>query len=84
MVSATVAPTVRVTPTTIVGSVAMFEDLNRILTVHQIKPIVDRVFPFDDALAFLPIQPVGEPPYAVAVQVDGARSRDAQGFARTS
>lgn len=34
-----------------VGSVAMFKELNRILTVHRIKPIVDRVFPFDDALA---------------------------------
>jgi hypothetical protein len=40
--------------------------------------------PFDDALAFAPVQAAGEPAYALAVQVDGARSRDAVGFARTS
>lgn len=34
-----------------VGSVAMFERLNHILTVHRIHPIVDRVFAFDEAQA---------------------------------
>lgn len=32
-----------------VGSVAMFERLNRALTAHELHPIVDRVFPFDEA-----------------------------------
>jgi hypothetical protein len=40
--------------------------------------------PFADAAPFLPVQAAGDPPYAVAVQVDGARSRGAFGFARTS
>jgi NADPH:quinone reductase-like Zn-dependent oxidoreductase len=34
-----------------VGSVAMFESLNRALTAHRIKPVVDRVFPFEQARA---------------------------------
>jgi len=34
-----------------VGSVAMFEALNRALAAAQIKPIVDRVFPFAEARA---------------------------------
>jgi hypothetical protein len=36
--------------------------------------------PIADAAASLDTQVTGEPPYAVAVQVDGARSRDAVGF----
>jgi NADPH:quinone reductase-like Zn-dependent oxidoreductase len=39
-----------------VGSRRMFEELNRALTVNMIKPIVDRVFPFDayrDAYEYL-------------------------------
>ena len=39
-----------------VGSVAMFERLNAALTQNKIKPVIDRVFPFDaaqDALAYL-------------------------------
>jgi hypothetical protein len=32
------------------------------------------------AAASLPVLVVGDPPYPVAVQVDGARSRDAFGF----
>lgn len=34
-----------------VGSRAMFERLNDFLTEHQIRPVVDRVFSFDDAIA---------------------------------
>ena len=34
-----------------VGSVAMFESLNRVLTAHAIHPVVDRVFGFDEARA---------------------------------
>ena len=34
-----------------VGSVAMFESLNRVLTTHRIHPVVDRVFGFDEARA---------------------------------
>jgi NADPH:quinone reductase-like Zn-dependent oxidoreductase len=32
-----------------VGSTAMFEDMNRAIEVNRIKPIVGRVFPFDEA-----------------------------------
>lgn len=32
-----------------VGSTAMFEEMNRAIEVNRIKPIVDRVFPFDQA-----------------------------------
>jgi NADPH:quinone reductase-like Zn-dependent oxidoreductase len=32
-----------------VGSREMFESMNRAIELHQLKPIVDRVFPFNDA-----------------------------------
>ncbi len=32
-----------------VGSRAMFEDMNRAIDVNKIKPVVDRIFPFDKA-----------------------------------
>jgi len=32
-----------------VGSREMFEDMNRALTVHKTKPVIDRVFPFSQA-----------------------------------
>ncbi len=32
-----------------VGSVAMFNTMNRALEAHQIKPVIDEVFPFDRA-----------------------------------
>ena len=34
-----------------VGSRAMFESMNRAITLHQIRPVIDRVFPFDQAPA---------------------------------
>lgn len=34
-----------------VGSVDMFEGLNRALEAHQIRPVIDRVFAFDEARA---------------------------------
>lgn len=34
-----------------VGSLAMLEDLARFVALHQIKPVVDRVFPFEQARA---------------------------------
>ncbi len=34
-----------------VGSRAMFESLNRAATQHQLKPVIDRVFPFAEARA---------------------------------
>jgi len=40
----------------IVGSRAMFEDLNRLVAATGIRPVIDRVFPFDqapEALAYL-------------------------------
>jgi NADPH:quinone reductase-like Zn-dependent oxidoreductase len=33
----------------VVGSRAMFEDMNRALAVTGMKPVIDRVFPFDEA-----------------------------------
>lgn len=33
-----------------VGSRRMFEDMNRALTLHQVHPVVDRTFAFDDAI----------------------------------
>jgi NADPH:quinone reductase-like Zn-dependent oxidoreductase len=32
-----------------VGSRAMFEDMNRAITQHQLKPVIDRTFPFEQA-----------------------------------
>jgi NADPH:quinone reductase-like Zn-dependent oxidoreductase len=32
-----------------VGSREMFEAMNGFITTHQIKPVIDRVFPFDDS-----------------------------------
>jgi NADPH:quinone reductase-like Zn-dependent oxidoreductase len=32
-----------------VGSRAMFEDMNRAIALHKLRPVVDRVFPFDQA-----------------------------------
>jgi NADPH:quinone reductase-like Zn-dependent oxidoreductase len=32
-----------------VGSVAMFEDMNRAIALHRLRPVIDRVFPFEDA-----------------------------------
>jgi NADPH:quinone reductase-like Zn-dependent oxidoreductase len=34
---------------TYVGSRAMFEDMNKVLAQHRIKPVIDRVFPFEQA-----------------------------------
>jgi len=34
-----------------VGSRAMFEDMNRAITAHQMRPVIDRVFPFAEAAA---------------------------------
>jgi NADPH:quinone reductase-like Zn-dependent oxidoreductase len=33
----------------VVGSRAMFEDMNRAIDVNRMKPVIDRVFPFDEA-----------------------------------
>jgi len=32
-----------------VGSVAMFEEMNRAIALHQMRPVIDRVFAFDEA-----------------------------------
>ena len=34
-----------------VGSRAMFENMNRAIALHKLRPTIDRVFPFDDAAA---------------------------------
>jgi len=36
-----------------VGSRAMFESMNRAIALHQLRPVVDRVFAFDEAPAAL-------------------------------
>jgi NADPH:quinone reductase-like Zn-dependent oxidoreductase len=39
-----------------VGSVAMFEDMNRAITLHKLRPVIDKVFSFEetrDALRYL-------------------------------
>jgi NADPH:quinone reductase-like Zn-dependent oxidoreductase len=33
----------------VVGSRTMFEDMNRAIAVNELRPVVDRVFPFDEA-----------------------------------
>lgn len=38
---------------TYVGSVSMFEAMTRALALHRTKPVIDRVFPFDQAKAAL-------------------------------
>ena len=34
-----------------VGSRAMFEDMNRAISAHRMRPVIDRVFPFAEAQA---------------------------------
>jgi NADPH:quinone reductase-like Zn-dependent oxidoreductase len=34
-----------------VGSVAMFERMNAAIALHQLRPVIDQVFPFEDAPA---------------------------------
>jgi NADPH:quinone reductase-like Zn-dependent oxidoreductase len=36
-----------------VGSRAMFESMNRAIALHQLRPVIDRVFPFSEGLAAL-------------------------------
>jgi NADPH:quinone reductase-like Zn-dependent oxidoreductase len=36
-----------------VGSRAMFEAMNRAITLHQLHPVIDRVFPFEQAIEAL-------------------------------
>jgi len=43
-----------------VGSRAMFEALNRAITLHQTRPVVDRVFAFADAPAAYRYQQSGK------------------------
>jgi NADPH:quinone reductase-like Zn-dependent oxidoreductase len=32
-----------------VGSRQMFEAMNRMITAHRIEPVIDRIFPFEQA-----------------------------------
>jgi NADPH:quinone reductase-like Zn-dependent oxidoreductase len=43
-----------------VGSRAMFEDMNRAIEVNKIKPLVDKVFPFDQAADAFRCQAAGD------------------------
>lgn len=52
-----------------VGSVRMFEALNRALTVHRIHPVVDRVFDFADARSAYEYQASGQHFGKVVVRV---------------
>jgi NADPH:quinone reductase-like Zn-dependent oxidoreductase len=42
-----------------VGSRAMFEAMNRAIALHQLHPVIDRVFPFDEAVEALRYQESG-------------------------
>lgn len=42
-----------------VGSREMFEAMNRAITLHKLKPVIDRVFPFADAAAAYQYQQSG-------------------------
>jgi NADPH:quinone reductase-like Zn-dependent oxidoreductase len=33
-----------------VGDRAMFEEMNRSVSVNRIRPVVDKIFPFDEAI----------------------------------
>jgi len=39
-----------------VGSREMFEAMNRAIALHQIKPVVDRVFPFSETKTYRHLQ----------------------------
>jgi len=52
-----------------VGSRAMFEDLNRAIEVNRIKPVVDKVFPFDQAAEAYRCQASGDFIGKVAIAV---------------
>jgi len=43
-----------------VGSQSMFEDMNRAIEVNRIKPVVDKVFPFDQAVDAFRCQASGD------------------------
>jgi len=43
-----------------VGNRTMFEEMNRALEANQIRPVVDKVFPFEDAAAAFRYQASGE------------------------
>jgi len=34
-----------------VGSREMFEAMNRVIALHELQPVIDKVFPFEDTLA---------------------------------
>lgn len=53
-----------------VGSVRMFEALNRVLNLHQLHPIVDRVFSFEDARSAYEYLASGQHFGKVVVRVD--------------
>jgi NADPH:quinone reductase-like Zn-dependent oxidoreductase len=42
-----------------VGDRLMFEEMNRAVTVNRIRPVVDRIFPFDEAVAAYAYQASG-------------------------
>jgi NADPH:quinone reductase-like Zn-dependent oxidoreductase len=52
-----------------VGSRAMFEDMNRAIEVNKIKPLVDKVFPFDKAADAYRCQSAGDFVGKVVIQV---------------
>jgi NADPH:quinone reductase-like Zn-dependent oxidoreductase len=52
-----------------VGSRAMFEDMNRAIEVNKIKPVVDKVFPFDKAADAFRCQAAGDFIGKVVIQI---------------
>lgn len=54
-----------------VGSRAMFEEMNAAIAQHQMRPIVDRVFPFSEARAALRYMESGSHFGKIVIQVNG-------------
>lgn len=55
----------------LVGSRAMFEDMNRAIALHRLRPVVDRVFPFEQAAEALRYLESGSHFGKVCVRVAG-------------
>jgi NADPH:quinone reductase-like Zn-dependent oxidoreductase len=55
----------------IVGHRACFEDMNRAIAAHAMKPVVDKVFPFADARAAFALMAEGGHFGKICVSVNG-------------
>ncbi len=53
----------------VVGSRKMFEDLLTTMAVHKVKPVIDRVFPFDQASDVIRYMESGEKIGKIVIKV---------------